>query len=78
MKKYTEMTPQERQAEYAAVKAKFEQLKGMGLSLNMARGKPGKAQLDLAGGQPHGQRLGNPGSGGLRGQAPVPADPQHQ
>ena len=47
MKKYTEMTPQERQAEYAAVKAKFEQLKGMGLSLNMARGKPGKAQLDL-------------------------------
>ena len=48
MKKYTEMTPQERQAEYAAVKAKFEQLKGMGLSLNMARGKPGKVQLDLA------------------------------
>ena len=47
MKKYTEMTPQERQAEYAAVKAKFEQLKGMGLSLNMARGKPGKVQLDL-------------------------------
>ena len=47
MKKYTEMTPQERQAEYAAVQAKFEQLKGMGLSLNMARGKPGKAQLDL-------------------------------
>ena len=47
MKKYTEMTPQERQAEYAAVKAKFEQLKGMGLSMNMARGKPGKAQLDL-------------------------------
>ena len=47
MKKYTEMTPQERQAEYAAVQAKFEQLKGMGLSLNMARGKPGKVQLDL-------------------------------
>ena len=47
MKKYTEMTPQERQAEYAAVKAKFEQLKSMGLSLNMARGKPSKAQLDL-------------------------------
>ena len=47
MKKYTEMTPQERQAEYAAVKAKFEQLKDMGLSLNMARGKPSKVQLDL-------------------------------
>ena len=47
MKKYTDMSLQERQAEYAAVKAKFEQLKGMGLSLNMARGKPSKAQLDL-------------------------------
>ena len=47
MKKYTEMTPQERQAEYAAVKAKFEQLRDMGLSLNMARGKPSKVQLDL-------------------------------
>ena len=47
MKKYTDMSLQERQAEYAAVKAKFEQLKGMGLSLNMARGKPSKVQLDL-------------------------------
>ena len=32
MKKYTDMSLQERQAEYAAVKAKFEQLKSMGLS----------------------------------------------
>ena len=47
MKKYTDMSLQERQAEYAAVKAKFEQLKSMGLSLNMARGKPSKVQLDL-------------------------------
>ncbi len=47
MKKYTEMTQAERQAEYAAVQREYERLKGMGLSLNMARGKPGKEQLDL-------------------------------
>ena len=47
MKKYTDMSLQERQAEYAAVQAEYEKLKAMGLSLNMARGKPGKAQLDL-------------------------------
>ena len=47
MKKYTEMNLAERQAEYAAVQAEYEKLKGMGLNLNMARGKPGKAQLDL-------------------------------
>ena len=47
MKKYTEMTLAERQAEYAAVKANYEAQKALGLKLNMARGKPGKAQLDL-------------------------------
>ena len=47
MQKYTEMTLAQRQAEYAAVKASFEAQKSLGLSLNMARGKPGKAQLDL-------------------------------
>ena len=47
MKKYTEMTLAERQAEYAAVKAAYEAQKSLGLKLNMARGKPGKAQLDL-------------------------------
>ena len=47
MKKYTDMSLQERQAEYAAVQVEYEKLKAMGLSLNMARGKPGKAQLDL-------------------------------
>lgn len=47
MKKYTDMSLQERQAEYAAVQAEYEKLKAMGLSLNMARGKPSKAQLDL-------------------------------
>lgn len=46
MKKYTDMSLQERQAEYAAVQAEYEKLKAMDLSLNMARGKPGKAQLD--------------------------------
>ena len=47
MKKYSEMTLAERQAEYAAVKAAYEQQKGLGLSLNMARGKPGREQLDM-------------------------------
>lgn len=37
MKKYAEMTLQERQAEYAAVKAAYEQQKALGLKLNMAR-----------------------------------------
>ncbi len=47
MKKYMEMTRQERQAEYAAVKAAYDAQKAMGLQLNMARGKPGKEQLKL-------------------------------
>ena len=47
MKKYTEMTLAERQAEYAAVKAAYEQQKNLGLNLNMARGKPGRDQLDM-------------------------------
>ena len=45
--KYTEMSPAQRQAEYAAVKADYEKQKALGLSLNMARGKPGKDQLDM-------------------------------
>ncbi len=47
MKKYAEMTLAERQEEYAKVKAAYEAQKALGLKLNMARGKPGKAQLDL-------------------------------
>ncbi len=47
MKKYTEMTRQERQTEYAAVRAAYESQKAKGLKLNMARGKPGREQLDL-------------------------------
>ena len=44
---YAKMSPQQLQAEYAAVSARFEELKGKGLKLDMSRGKPGKAQLDL-------------------------------
>ena len=47
MKKYTEMTRDELLAEEAAVQEKYDALKALGLSLNMARGKPGKAQLDM-------------------------------
>jgi len=47
MTAYPKMTAEERRAEYAALQKEFEALKAKGLSLNMARGKPGKAQLDL-------------------------------
>ena len=49
MKPYTQLTPAERAAEYARLQAEFESLKSKKLSLNMARGKPSKAQLALAG-----------------------------
>ena len=45
--KYTEMTLQQRQAEYAKVQADYEKQKALGLKLNMARGKPGTEQLDM-------------------------------
>jgi len=44
---YAKMSAEERKAEYALLQKEFEDLKARGLSLNMARGKPGKAQLDL-------------------------------
>ena len=47
MMKYADMTAAQRGAEYEAVKAAYEERKALGLKLNMARGKPGKAQLDL-------------------------------
>ncbi len=50
MKKYSELTAEELQAELRAVTERYEELKGLGLSLNMARGKPGKAQLDMVSG----------------------------
>ena len=47
MTAYPQMTAEERKAEYARLQKEFDALKAQGLSLNMARGKPGKAQLDL-------------------------------
>ena len=47
MMKYTDMTAQQRKAEYAAVLAEYEKQKALGLKLNMAQGKPGREQLDM-------------------------------
>jgi len=47
MTAYSKLSEQERKAEYAQLLKTFEELKARGLNLNMARGKPGKAQLDL-------------------------------
>ena len=44
---YADMSREELQREHDAAAAKFEELKSLGLKLNMARGKPGKAQLDM-------------------------------
>ena len=44
---YQSMTPAQLQAERDVVSKKFEELKAKGLKLDMSRGKPGKAQLDL-------------------------------
>lgn len=47
MKPYAQLTPAERTEEYARLQTEFDAWKAKGLSLNMARGKPGKQQLDL-------------------------------
>ena len=44
---YQNLTAAERKAEYGKVLTEVEGWKARGLTLNMARGKPGKAQLDL-------------------------------
>ncbi len=44
---YKALAPEALQEEYQQVKAHFEALKAKELKLNMARGKPGKEQLDL-------------------------------
>ena len=44
---YSCMTKEELQNEFTKVKAHYEGCQAQGLSLNMARGKPAKAQLDL-------------------------------
>ena len=47
MTAYPQMSQTERKEEYARLTREYEDLKSRGLKLNMARGKPGKAQLDL-------------------------------
>lgn len=44
---YRDRSRAELLAEKEQVQARFEALKGRGLKLDMSRGKPGKAQLDL-------------------------------
>ena len=50
MNAYANRTAAELQNEYSQVKSHYEDLKAKALKLNMARGKPGKAQLDLVSG----------------------------
>lgn len=50
MTPYSCMSQEELKLEYQRVLADFENCKAQGLSLNMARGKPAKAQLDLVSG----------------------------
>ena len=47
MMMYSDMTKDALRAELSALKEAFESIKAEGLCLNMARGKPGKEQLDL-------------------------------
>lgn len=47
MRSYPSMTPTERKSEYDALLSEYERFRSLHLSLNMARGKPGKEQLDL-------------------------------
>ena len=48
MKKYTEMTQEELRSEYEALQKEYLKYCSEPLSLNMARGKPSPAQLDLS------------------------------
>lgn len=50
MKPYKEMSREEMQREYDLLAAKYNEVKAKGLKLDMSRGKPAKAQLDLANG----------------------------
>ena len=50
MEAYSQLTLSQRQAEYAALQQRFEAYKSRNLKLNMARGKPGKEQLDRVNG----------------------------
>ncbi len=48
MKPYAERTSEELIAELAKQKAKYEEYKALGIKLDMSRGKPSKAQLDIS------------------------------
>ena len=48
--RYSEMTREELLKEKNSLEIKFKELKEKNLNLNMARGKPGKRQLDLVSG----------------------------
>lgn len=48
MKKYQEMTREELLEEESLLEKEYEKIKGLGLALDMSRGKPGEDQLDLA------------------------------
>ncbi len=50
MTTYQSFSPAQRAAEYQLVVKSFEAAKNRGLKLDMSRGKPGKAQLDLVSG----------------------------
>lgn len=50
MSNYATRTPEALKQELAQVQAHFAELKAQNLKLNMARGKPGKAQLDMVSG----------------------------
>ena len=48
MKKYTEMNHEELLALKKELDKEFEEIKAQGLALDMSRGKPSNAQLDLS------------------------------
>ena len=50
MKPYADYTRSERRAEYAALQEQYDAWKAKKLSLNMARGKPSRTQLDMVSG----------------------------
>lgn len=47
MKPYARLTAEERKEEYAKLSAEYDRYCALGLKLNMARGKPSAAQLDM-------------------------------
>ena len=50
MANYFEMSKDQLRAEKAALEQSYAEFKAKGLKLNMARGKPGPHQMDLANG----------------------------